>query len=97
MTVMQQMATVSIRWESYSNEDLGDDEPDEGWYVSVTTPNGRDYDIGPDFYGPGFKTFDEALAQVVKWANGRRFVVDVKSFTLPVYKRLTVEQSGRQP
>lgn len=77
------MATAQIAWMSYSNEDIGSDRPDEGWYITADLADGTSVSIGPDpVSGPGFASVDEALAYVEKWATDRnmsshRPVIDV--------------------
>lgn len=82
--VTVQVASVTVHWASYTNEDIGEAEPDSGWYVTLSVGD-ADHDIGPDFYGPGHQTLDEALAAVRKWAKGRGLRVETKFFELPVH------------
>ena len=67
-------AHLSIEWHTYDNDDLADDDdpnprPDEGWYVYLEGHGS----IGPDHFGPGYQSVDEALAAVEKWATDRGF------------------------
>lgn len=70
-------ATFAVDWASFDNDDLADDDdptpaPDEGWYVTVTL-GGQSFSIGPDHYGPGFQSIDEAVAFCRKYAEDRSF------------------------
>lgn len=61
----------TVRWCEYNNDDLERGAaPDKGWYVEKE-PEG--IHVGRDFYGPGYATFDEALAVIDKWCEGRGF------------------------
>ena len=78
-------ATFAIEWHSYENDDLADNaDPspthDEGWYVYLEGHG----EIGPDYFGPGYATADEALAAVKRWAEDRGFAYEPPSirFTL---------------
>ena len=87
--VLQQVK-FEIDWMSFSNDDLADDEdpnpgPDDGWYVAVTVGS-RSHQIGPDHYGPGFASMDEAMALCRKWAEDRGFKWDPPSLDFALGK-----------
>lgn len=88
----RQVAQVTISWQSYPNDDLPVEEhdgtPDEGWYIDIDLTDGMMVRLGPDFYGPGLKTFDEALALVKKWADGRGLKICTDTFFLPVFRAI---------
>lgn len=42
------------------------------------------FDLGPDFYGPGLKTFDHAWEVLRKWAEGRGLTVDKNCLSMVV-------------
>lgn len=69
------IATANIDWAEFPNDDIGEDEPDSGWYITLDFETGQSVDIGPDYYGPGCQSLDEALRIVDKWASGRGLTV----------------------
>ena len=72
--VSYQHVSFDIEWHTYSNDDLADDlPPDEGWYVTINAPDGSGGALGPDHFGSGFATVEEALTVVEKWATDRGF------------------------
>lgn len=72
---MKQVAHVTIHWCEFSNEQIDPEmEPDVGWYIDIDTTQGTAV-LGPDCYGPGLATLDEALAMVEKWAAQRGLVL----------------------
>lgn len=91
-TTMQHV-TFHIGWAEFSNEDMPDDDgttppPDSGWYVDVEVPGGHEYSIGPDHFGDGFATVEEALALCEKWATDRGFTYSPPLITLTVGKEV---------
>lgn len=86
-----QRVTFEIDWSSFDNDDLADEdepnpEPDEGWYVDGKFIGGSGFTIGPDHYGPGFATVDEALELIEKWATDRGYRYERPMITVTVFK-----------
>lgn len=75
MTEPPQIVKFSVFWHEYSNDDISEDfgdeiPPDKGWYVELE-PGG--IPIGPNHFEAGYATFDEALAAIDKWCEGRGY------------------------
>lgn len=88
-----EQAHFNIYWMDFSNDDLADEEdpnpePDQGWYMDVTLPDGTSLEIGPDTYGDGFATVEEALGFVEKWATDRGFSYSHPVIEVTVGKRI---------
>jgi hypothetical protein len=84
-----EQVTFSIDWMSFDNDDLADEDdrtpgPDEGWYITIEAPDGTGGYLGPDHFGPGFSTADEALEACRKWAEDRGYNYDRPSIDLTV-------------
>lgn len=84
-----QQVTFDLDWAEFSNDDLSDDDdpnpsPDKGWYVTVNAADGSSGYVGPDHFGPGFATTDDALAAVQKWAEDRGYRYEPPSITVTV-------------
>lgn len=91
-----QHVTFTIDWAEFDNDDLADDDgepipPDKGWYITVEIPDGSQYDIGPDYFGDGSATVEEALALCEKWATDRGFTYSPPIIEVTVGKEVVVD------